>query len=128
MSNQKVTPERFEKAMMDILSKYGDDSFKVCEAEAKASARSAVSTLKGSAPSGGEYARGWTHKTVKGRASCAVIVHNRDYRLPHLLENPHATGRHRSGHYPRRVDYTGTIARVEDDTMQKFIEGVERKL
>lgn len=125
-----VRPEQFQKAVMDALAKYGDKVTDILEAETKTAARQAVKTLKGSAPAGGSYARGWSHKAKKGGAhKLSDAVYNRtDYQLTHLLEKPHSTGRYKGGSYPKKKDYTGTIARVEEEFMTQYVEGVMAKL
>ena len=127
MSGVVIRPEQFEKAVMDALAEYGDDVMHLLEQTTKTNARQAASALKGSAP-GGKYAAGWSHKAQKGGAfKLSDTVYNRtDYQLTHLLEKAHPTGG--GGHYPKKVDYTGTIARVEEEYTNKFYEEVIAKL
>ena len=128
MNNQVVNPEQFEDAVMKALAKYGDDVTAMLERETKNVSRQTVKELKGSAPAGGRYARGWSHKVKKGGAySLSDTVYNRtDYQLTHLLEKPHPTGG--GGHYPKNVDYTGTMARIEEEQGTKFVQEVMAKL
>ena len=130
MDSKTIRPEQFQKAVMDALAKYGDDVSEMLEAETKSIARKTVSTLKGSAPSGGSYARGWSHKAQKGGAyKLSDTVYNRtDYQLTHLLEKPHSTGRYGGGSYPKKKDYTGTIERIEEQQTTRFMEEVMSKL
>ena len=130
MSNVTITPEQFQKAVMEAMKDYGDKVIEVSEKAAKTAARGSVKSLKGSAPSGGSYAAGWSHKAKKdGVAKYSDTVYNRtDYQLTHLLEKPHATGRYRGGRYPKKANYTGTIARVEEEFTNKFMEEVMAKL
>ena len=128
MSNIMVSPEQFEKAVMKALADYGDRTTEMLEVETKKAARNAVKEIKASAPAGGQYARGWSHKQQKsGAYNLSDTVYNRtDYQLTHLLEKPHRTGK--SGHYPKNVDYTGTLARVEEEQTQRYMEEVLSKL
>ena len=128
--DRTVKPEQFEKAVMDALAQYGDDVMDILETETKTAARQTVKALKGSAPSGGSYARGWSHKAKKGGAhKLSDTVYNRtDYQLTHLLEKPHSTGRYGGGSYPKKKDYTGNIARVEEEFTTQYVEGVMAKL
>lgn len=129
MSNSiRVTPEAFGKAMQKLIQEYGDEAYEIVEVASKNAARATVSDLKGSAPSGGSYSRGWSHKAQKnGVTKYSETVYNRtDYQLTHLLEKPHPTGG--GGHYPKNVDYTGTIAKVEETQTERFMEEVIRKL
>ena len=123
-----ITPEQFSDAVMDALAQYGDHVTDVCQKESKAVSRRAVKELKASAPTGGAYAKGWSHKAEKGRVGtiCGEVVYNRLYQLTHLLEKPHTTGG--GGHYPKNVDYTGTMARIEEKYTQEYMEGVTNKL
>ena len=113
---------------MDALAEYGDVVLEKTEQCMKSNVRQTVSALKGSAPSGGRYARGWSHKAKKGGAyKLSETVYNRtDYMLTHLLEKPHSTGG--GGHYPKNVDYTGTMASIEEEYTNKFMEEVMSKL
>ena len=129
MSNVKVSPQQFEKAVIKALAKYGDDVLDMLEAETKSIARQTTKAIKAASPVGkkGSYARGWSHKAQKGGPyQLTETVYNRtDYQLTHLLEKPHAT---RFGHYPTHVDYTGHIARIEDEYTNKYFEEVTAKL
>ena len=115
---------------MDALAEYGDKVSDMLEAEVKSISRQTVKDLKGSAPSGGSYARGWSHKPQKGGAyKLSDTVYNRtDYQLTHLLEKPHSTGRYGGGSYPKKKDYTGNIARLEEEFTTQYVEGVMAKL
>ncbi len=128
MSNIVIRPEEFEKAVMKALGQYGDHVTEVMEQETKSIARKTVKDIKGSAPSGGSYAKGWSHKQAKsGAYLLSDTVYNRtDYQLTHLLEKPHSTGG--GGHYPKNVDYTGTLERIEDKNSQEYMQEVMAKL
>lgn len=130
MSNVHVRPEQFEQAVLKALAQYGDDVLQTMENETKSISRQTVSALKGSAPSGGSYARGWSHKAQKGGAyKLSDTVYNRtDYMLTHLLEKPHTTGPGGRGHYPKNVNYTGTLARIEEEYTNRYYEEVLAKL
>lgn len=128
MSGVKVKPEEFADALYKALAQYGDDVLNKSDACAKQVARETKSELKSSAPAGGSYARGWSNRSMKaGVWGIRQAVYNRtDYQLIHLLEKPHATGG--GGHYPKNVDYTGTIARIEEKNTNRFMEEVLRKI
>jgi hypothetical protein len=130
MSNVVVRPEQFEQAVLKAIAQYGDDVLQTMEAETKSISRQTVSALKGSAPSGGSYSRGWSHKAQKGGAfKLSETVYNRtDYMLTHLLEKSHTTGPGGRGRYPKNVNYTGTIARIEEEYGNRYIEEVMSKL
>jgi len=126
----RIRPEQLEREVLRILKEYGDDANEKLGVITKDVARQASSALKGSAPSGGNYARGWSHKAVKrGVLHQSEVVYNRTAaQLTHLLEKPHATGRYRGGHYPSKKDYTGNIARVEEEFVTKYLNEVMAKL
>ena len=80
-------------------------------------AKSAVKQLKATSPKRtGRYASGWTRKK-KGNA---IIVHNKQYQLTHLLEKGHA--KRGGGRVAARVH----IAPVEK-RVQSMAEPVLRK-
>ena len=129
MSTRTVRPENLEKAVLEAIAEYGDEMADKVNATTKSVVREAISELKGSAPAGGRYARGWSHKADKGKVGTIAneTIYNRtDYQLTHLLEKPHATGR--GGHYPKKKDYTGTLARIEEKYTTKYMEEVMEKL
>ena len=127
-----VTPEQFEKAVQKALAEYGDRVTAMMERVTADTARQSVRELKASAPAGGRYAKGWSHKPQKGGAyKLSDTVYNRtDYMLTHLLEKPHTTGggTHPVGSYPKHVDYTGTIAKVEQEYTERYVKEVMDRL
>lgn len=126
-SSVMVRPEQFSKALQKALQEYEEHTMDVIQSSATDAARHTVSDLKGSAPSGGKYGRGWSHKKQgNGRTSFSDTAYNRMGQLTHLLEKPHPTGG--GGHYPKYKDYTGTIARIEEEYTNKFMEEVLSKL
>lgn len=130
MDTRIIRPEEFQKAVIKSLAEYGDRVLDDIETEVKTIGRQTAKALKGSAPAGGSYAKGWSHKVRKGGVyKLSDTVYNRtDYQLTHLLEKPHATGRYKGGSYPKKVDYTGTIARIEAEYTNKFYQEVLEKI
>lgn len=127
-SNVTIRPDQLANVLNKALAKYGDEVLEDVEAVTKSVARDAVRELKNTAPSGGSYARGWSHKAQKGSTyKLSETVYNRtDPQLTHLLEKPHDTGG--GGHYPKKVDYTGNIAKIEEEYTNKYMEEVLAKL
>ena len=125
-----VPPQEFEKAMIKLLAKFGDETYNICRDAARSAGRGAVTDLKASPPSKtGKYARGWSHKAeTNGFTQYAEIVYNRGKQasLTHLMEYPHDTGH--GGKYPSKVDYTGNLARVEEQYTRQFVEEIMSKL
>lgn len=130
MNSQRVRPDQFAKILNKALAEYGDDVLEKSDKAAKDIARQATSEAKSRSPVGrkGSYARGWSHRRIKdGAWGVRQAVYNRtDYQLTHLLEKPHDTGG--GGHYPKKKDYTGTLARIEEEYTNKFMEEVIAKL
>ena len=125
----RISPEEFQDAVVKALAEYGDRVNTKLVSIQKDIARQAVSELKSTAPAGGSYAKGWTHRGTKGAVFNIVgqTIYNRtDYMLTHLMEYPHDTGG--GGSYPKYVDYTGTLARIEDEYTQRYMEEVISKL
>ena len=124
--NVVVRPEQFEKAVMKALTEYGDKTTEMLEATTKSNARQTASALKGAGLPGRDA--GWSHKAQKGGAfKLSETVYNRTApQLTHLLEKPHSTGG--GGQYPKKVNYTGIIARVEEEYTNKYMEEVLSKL
>ena len=130
MSNVHVRPEQVEKAVMKALAQYGDESSKKLEQITKKASRDTARALKATAPTGGDYARGWSHKATDRRAyKLTHVTYNRTrYMLIHLLERPHRTGPGGVGQYPKNVDYTGTMKRIEEEQTNRYYEEVLAKL
>lgn len=133
MSSTKVDPEEFAKAVMMALDQYKDEAEENIKKTTKSVVRRAISELKSTEPTGGSYARGWSHKADKGRVGMVAgeVIYNRtDYQLTHLLEKPHVTGPKRGGKYPSGggPDYTGNLAKIEEKYTQEYFEEVKSKL
>lgn len=75
----------------DILNEYSNDIQEGITKEAQIVTKEAVSELKNTSPRRtGDYRKGWSVKTTKGKGFVKSIVHNAtDYQLTHLLEKPH---------------------------------------
>lgn len=69
----------------------------------------------------GEYNKGWKVTTTKGRWQTESIIHNKEYRLTHLLENGHVT---RNGRSKTRA--FKHIAPVEKECIEKLNKEVEQ--
>lgn len=129
MSNRRVRPEQFSKAVIQALAEYGDEVNEKVEAITKKTARELRADLKASSSvNKGRYAAGWSNKAQKtGRYNLSQVVYNRtDYQLIHLLEYPHPTGK--GGHYPSKRDNTGVLARAEEKYVQQYMNEVVEKL
>ena len=128
-NNVKVKPDQVANVIIKALAEYGDKTLEKLEVLTKNAARETARDIKAESPVGkkGSYARGWSHKPEKGSAyKLTEYTYNRtDPQLIHLLEKPHAT---RFGSYPSHVDYTGIIARIEEENVNKYYQEVIAKL
>lgn len=126
---KRVKPEEVEKAIVQALAEYGNEASEKLEGMLKTASRETSRELKASEPTGGEYAKGWSHKNVgSGAYKLTRVVYNRKCQIIHLLERPHTTGRYKGGHYPKKVDYTGTVERVEKQKTEEFYQEVVANL
>ena len=131
MSSKHIKPEKLADVMIDLLAEYGDEVYQIVEEEAKDAGRKATSELRQRSP--GEYARKWRYRPQKdGKKKYVGVCYNLDYRLTHLLEEPHDTGLKRGGKYPRNPggdhDHTGIIAEVEKKYSRKYYDELVKKL
>ena len=128
--SDSIKPEKLGEVMEALFKEYGDEVYDVVLESAKANARKATSELRQKSP--GKIAKTWRHKPMKrGRVLYRETIYNTNYRLPHLLENPHVTGPG-TGHYPKDpggpTDHTGIIAGVEEKYCTKFFRDLVTKL
>ena len=96
------TPDNMDSVMKRLLNEYAEDAFKVSQKAAMKAARQTRSVVKATRHvRTGKYARGWTTQYEnKGTTNFTAKVHNKVVPgLPHLLNDSHAVGRYRGGHY-----------------------------
>ena len=117
-----------EIQMDKILDDYSKEVRRAASDSQDAIAKEAVSKLKSTSPRrNGKYARGWTIKRTRtGTGIPEVTVHNRVYRLTHLLENGHII-RNAKGTYGR-VRGIKHIKPVEDWAVSELPLEIERRL
>ena len=123
-----VTPENMDAVMKRLLDEYAQDAFKISQKAAQKAARQTRSVLKATkhARPGGKYARGWTtNYENKGTTQFSAKVHNKLVPgLPHLLNDSHAVGRYRGGHY----EGDGEVNNAERIGVEIFMSEVEKAL
>lgn len=104
------------------LRMYANHTDETMDEVAKQVAKDGVKRLKATSPrspKGGDYAKGWAVKKVKGK----YVVHNKKhYRLTHLLEKGHATV---DGGRTRKFVH---IKPTEDEMIAEFENGLRRGL
>lgn len=118
--------ETISVQMRKILDAYEDRVENVYEVSVSRVSREAVQKLRNTSPKkSGSYARGWSLKKIKSRASVTdVIVHNRtDYQLTHLLENGHVI-RNKKGEYGRTrpIKHIAPVAEWAENELPNDIE------
>ena len=73
--------QEYSGAVMDEVKKAEDDVAKECKTNLEADSPKKT----------GKYAKSWTVTVTENTAlSKHVVIHNKEYRLTHLLENGHA--------------------------------------
>lgn len=88
-----VNLKKMAVAIIDSLSDYADDVREGVKNEVKSVAKDMAKELRQTSPRDtGEYAKGWTQKTVyEGDEAIRIRVYNKDKpQITHLLENGHA--------------------------------------
>jgi hypothetical protein len=107
------------KIIISELVGYSEEVNKALEEEKEAIAEEAVTDLLKLSPwRTGKYARSWRKK----KQGTAWIVHNKEYRLVHLLEKGHAK---RNG---GRVKAQPHVAIVDEKVIQAFLDRVEKRI
>ena len=108
----KVKVDDLAATVEKTLSDYAEDVNDIVKQEIKDAGKEAAKELKEKSPKRtGKYAKGWRSTVRKESAVGAeVVVHNKIYRLTHLLENiPH-------------------IAPVEEEITGKLSDEIEKEL
>ena len=126
-SDYKVTPDTMDGVMRKLLDEYAEDAFKVSQKAAMKAARQTRSVVKATRHvRTGKYARGWTTQYEnKGTTNFTAKVHNKVVPgLPHLLNDSHAVGRYRGGHYSG----DGEVDNAERVGVEIFMSEVEKAL
>lgn len=127
--SKAIAIDELDSAINDILEDYGDSikesiddaTSDVGKAGAIALRQKSKETFKGN-----HYYRGWKctiqHHILGKSVAAVAIIHNTDYRLPHLLENGHAN---RDG---SRTSGRPHISTVEDEINNKFFKKVKESI
>lgn len=135
MASKKIKPIDFDKAIMDVLSQYGEQVNEVMGESIDSVSKQAVEKLQSVqtfAPNGnptGAYSASWKAEEVKtGRLSQKRVIHNQEhYRLTHLLEKGHVL-KNGTGRTFGRVPAYPHIADVNDYVAQELPKEIERRL
>lgn len=107
-----------------ILDAYADEVGETCEEVFEDVVNKTVATLKNTSPKRqGDYAAGWTFDK---RGKYTYVVHNKEYRLTHLLNNGHVIA-NKYGVYGYK-EGDGHITEAEQEAINNVIEEMKRKL
>lgn len=109
----------------EILEDYSQDIQDGITKEAIEVAKKGKQELKQKSPEKtGDYKKGWTVSTIKGKGYVRCTLHNKtDYQLTHLLEKPHKDRTGTKTIYPKSM---GIIYSVEQDCIREYKSGSER--
>ncbi len=135
MASKKIKPIDFDKAIMDVLSQYGEQVNEVIGESIDSVSKQAVEKLQSVqtfAPNGnptGAYSASWKSEEVKtGRLSQKRVIHNQEhYRLTHLLEKGHVL-KNGTGRTFGRVPAYPHIADANEYVAQELPKEIERRL
>lgn len=127
----KIKPDELGQAINEILSEYGEDVEGNIRAITKKVGQRGASALRTSSKEQypgptGKYARGWRVSEVQHPHYTSVVLHNKLYQLPHLLEHGHAivAGGRRAGEVKGREH----IAPVEEKLIAEYEKEVLSRL
>lgn len=130
-SGNKCAVTKMNENILKMLEQYNGDIQGNLTEIVKGFGQKGVQALKSNSRAklggSGEYARGWKYTLDDNRISPKVTLHNKNYRLPHLLEHGHVT-RNGTGRTYGRTPAHEHIAEVEQELIQQFETEVKSKL
>ena len=130
---RKTPIDQLNKAIMDMLTEYGDDvngnMEKIVEAMGKkgkqALRKESRRALKTDT---GEYAKGWQVKIDRERLKTTATIYNDHPALPHLLEYGHEVKNKKNGPVIGQAAPHPHIEPVEKELVETFEREVLKKL
>ena len=109
------------KQITDAMMQYTGAVSEEIETALKSVGKEASNRLRATSPKrSGKYRKGWTVSAERKNGEISVTVHNKTYRLTHLLEHGHKT---RSGGRASEIPH---IAPVEAWAEQEAMKAVEK--
>ena len=109
------------KQITDAMMQYTGAVSEEIETALKSVGKEAAAKLKQTSPKrSGKYRRGWTCKASRENGEISVVVHNREYRLTHLLEHGHKA---RDGSRAKAIPH---IAPVEEWAVSEAMKAIEK--
>lgn len=123
-----VTPDQLAAAIQEVLDEYREDAQLKTTECVKAVAKQGVKALKANSPRDtGEYAKGWKSQLEESRTGATAILHNDNYRLPHLLEFGHVS-RNGTGRDYGSVAAIPHIKPVEETLIREYTNKLKQEL
>lgn len=120
----KIKADDLEQAVQDELELYGAEVREAVDAAVLRVARSCLAQIRRNSPKRtGDYRKGWTMQTKRGRLSTVAVIYNRTrWFLIHLLEfgNQKTSGGRQAGH-PH-------VAPAVEDADQELMSELESSL
>lgn len=128
---RKTPIDQLNKAIMDMLTEYGDDVAgnmeKIVETMGKKGKQALRKESRRALKSDtGEYAKGWQVKIDRERLKTTATIYNDHYSLPHLLEYGHEIVNKKGG--PGQAAPHPHIEPVEKELVETFEREVLKKL
>lgn len=117
MADIKCRPDNLGAMLSAQLNSYGSDIQKELQAEFSKEGKSLKKEIAATSPvRTGKYKKGWKVTEEKGRLDSRVIVHNKVYQLPHLIER---------GRGPMHIAARPHIAKATDKTVRRLEKRID---
>lgn len=119
-----IQPDELTAAIMDALQTYTDDVTEGIKNAEDLTAKECKANLEADSPVGatGAYQKGWkVTVTANTPSEKHTVIHNKEYRLTHLLENGHAT---RDGGRTRAFPHIKKNEEIANAALEKRVEEV----
>ena len=111
----------FSKQLIDAMQQYTGAIGEEIETALQAVGKEAAAKLKDTSPKrSGKYRKGWKVTAERRSGEIIITVHNKHYRLTHLLEHGHKT---RNGGRAAAVPH---IAPVEEWAEREALKAIEK--
>lgn len=108
------------KQITDAMMQYTGAVSDEIETALQSVGKEAAVKLKQTSPKrSGKYRRGWTVKLFRENGEISVVVHNREYRLTHLLEHGHKA---RDGSRAKAIPHIAPVEELAEKEAMKAIE------
>lgn len=119
-----IQPDELTAAIMDALQTYTDNVTEGIKNAEDLTAKECKANLEADSPVGatGAYQKGWKVTVTENTPSEKhTVIHNKEYRLTHLLENGHAT---RDGGRTRAFPHIKKNEEIANAAFEKRVEEV----